>query len=112
MEPMDLIAWLVIGLIAGWLASKVIPRRMGIAGDTIIGIFGALTGGLLFNIFGASGVTGLNIWSVFVAFVGAIALLVIIRVVNGNPGLPPGKLRDTEIRTFLRNGTQENVDGK
>ncbi|MBZ0318823.1 MAG: GlsB/YeaQ/YmgE family stress response membrane protein [Anaerolineae bacterium] len=109
---MHLLAWLIIGLIAGWLASKVIPRRMGIAGDTVIGILGALAGGLLFNILGVSGVTGLNIWSVFVAFVGAIALLLVIRAVNGRPGLPPGKLRNPEIHAFRGNRTKEGIDGQ
>jgi uncharacterized membrane protein YeaQ/YmgE (transglycosylase-associated protein family) len=83
MEPMSLIAWIVVGLIAGWLASQVVASRYGIIGDTVIGMVGALVGGFLFEQFGSSGTTGLNIWSVLVAFVGAVVLLVLIRVVSG-----------------------------
>jgi uncharacterized membrane protein YeaQ/YmgE (transglycosylase-associated protein family) len=83
MEPMSLLAWIVVGLIAGWLASQVVASRYGIIGDTVIGMVGALVGGFLFEQFGSSGTTGLNIWSVLVAFVGAVVLLVLIRVVSG-----------------------------
>jgi uncharacterized membrane protein YeaQ/YmgE (transglycosylase-associated protein family) len=87
MEPMSLVAWIVVGLIAGWLASQVIPSRMGIVGDTVIGMLGALAGGFLFNEFGESGATGLNIYSIFVAFIGAVVLLFLIRAVSGRQGL-------------------------
>lgn len=79
MEPMSLVAWIVVGLIAGWLASQAVPSRFGIVGDTIIGMLGALVGGFLFEQFGATGTTGFNIWSIFVSFIGAVALLVAIR---------------------------------
>lgn len=83
MEPMGLFAWIVVGLIAGWLASQVVPSRLGLVGDTIVGMVGAFVGGFLFNQVGATGTTGFSIWSVFVAFVGAVVLLVVIRAVNG-----------------------------
>ena len=83
MEPMSLLAWIVVGLIAGWLASQVVPSRFGVIGDTIIGMLGALVGGFLFEQFGSTGTTGFSIWSVFVAFVGAVVLLVLIRAVSG-----------------------------
>jgi len=83
MEPMSLLAWIVVGLIAGWLASQVVPSRFGVIGDTIIGMLGALVGGFLFEEFGSTGTTGLNIWSLFVAFVGAVVLLVLIRALSG-----------------------------
>ena len=83
MEPMSLLAWIVVGLIAGWLASQVVPSRFGIIGDTLIGMVGALVGGFLFEQFGSTGTTGFNIWSVLVAFVGAVVLLVLIRAVSG-----------------------------
>lgn len=86
MEPMGLLAWIVVGLIAGWLASQVIPSRLGIVGDTVIGMIGALAGGLLFEELGSSGATGFNIWSIFVAFVGAVILLFLIRAINGRSG--------------------------
>jgi uncharacterized membrane protein YeaQ/YmgE (transglycosylase-associated protein family) len=83
MEPMGLLAWIVVGLIAGWLASQVVASRYGIIGDTVIGMVGALLGGFLFEQFGSTGTTGFNIWSVLVAFVGAVVLLVLIRAVCG-----------------------------
>jgi len=83
MEPMSLLAWIVVGLVAGWLASQVVPSRFGVIGDTIIGMLGALVGGFLFNEFGSTGTTGLDIWSIFVAFIGAVVLLVLIRALSG-----------------------------
>ena len=83
MEPMSLLAWVVVGLIAGWLASQVVASRFGVIGDTVIGMVGALVGGFLFEQFGSTGTTGFNIWSVLVAFVGAVVLLVLIRAVSG-----------------------------
>lgn len=90
MEPMGLLAWVVVGLIAGWLASQVMPSRFGIVGDTIIGMIGALVGGFIFEALGSSGTTGLNIWSIFVAFVGAVVMLFLIRAVNGRRQFPRG----------------------
>jgi uncharacterized membrane protein YeaQ/YmgE (transglycosylase-associated protein family) len=83
MEPMGLLAWIVVGLIAGWLASQVVPSRFGVVGDTIVGMLGALVGGFLFEQVGSTGTTGFSIWSVFVAFVGAVVLLVLLRAING-----------------------------
>ena len=83
MEPMGLLAWVIVGIIAGWLASKVMPSSFGLIGDTIVGMIGALVGGFIFDAFGESGATGINIWSIFVAFVGAVVLLFLIRAVNG-----------------------------
>lgn len=89
MESMGLIAWIVIGLIAGWLASKVIPSRLGVVGDTVVGMVGAVIGGLLFTMIGAIGTTGFSIWSVFVAFIGAVILLVVIRAMNNRKTIVP-----------------------
>jgi uncharacterized membrane protein YeaQ/YmgE (transglycosylase-associated protein family) len=83
MEPMSLLAWVVVGLIAGWLASQVVASRFGVIGDTVIGMVGALVGGFLFEQFGSTGATGFNIWSILVSFVGAVVLLVVIRAVDG-----------------------------
>ncbi len=85
-EPMGLIAWLVVGGIAGWLANMVIPSSLGLIGAIITGIVGGLIGGFLFRTIGEVGMTGFSIWSVFVAFVGAIVLLYLIRLVNGRRG--------------------------
>ncbi len=65
----------------------VVHSRRGLLGDIIAGIVGALIGGFLFNAIGVSGVTGFNIWSVLVAFVGAVVLLGAIRLFSGNRSL-------------------------
>jgi uncharacterized membrane protein YeaQ/YmgE (transglycosylase-associated protein family) len=84
MEPMGLVAWIVVGLIAGWLASQAVPSRLGLVGDTIVGMVGAVVGGWIFEQVGSTGTTGFSIWSVFVAFVGAAVLLFALRALNGN----------------------------
>jgi uncharacterized membrane protein YeaQ/YmgE (transglycosylase-associated protein family) len=81
---MNLLLFIVLGGIAGWLASVIMKtnNRQGILLDIVIGIVGAFLGGLLFNLFGARGVTGFNLWSLLVALVGAVALLAIARAVR------------------------------
>ena len=85
MNQMGFFTWLSVGAIAGWLAGKVMGtnRQQGLLLDIVVGIAGALIGGFLFNQFGAEGTTGLNIWSTFVAFTGAVVLLGVIRLVSG-----------------------------
>ncbi len=85
MGQMGWLAWLIVGALAGWLASMVMKtnRQQGLLMDIVVGIIGALLGGFLFNQFGAAGVTGFNLWSIFVAFIGAIVLLMLIRLVSG-----------------------------
>jgi uncharacterized membrane protein YeaQ/YmgE (transglycosylase-associated protein family) len=73
---MSILAWLVLGLAAGYIASKIVNKRgEGLFLDVVIGGLGALIGGFLFNLAGARGVTGLNLWSLAVAVVGSIVLL-------------------------------------
>jgi uncharacterized membrane protein YeaQ/YmgE (transglycosylase-associated protein family) len=78
---MGLLAWIILGAVAGWLASIAMGtnRSQGCAMDTIVGIVGAVLGGLLFRFFGGAGITGLNLWSLFTAFIGAVLLLAIVR---------------------------------
>lgn len=85
MGQMGWLAWLIVGAIAGWLASMVMKtnRQQGLLMDILVGIIGAFIGGFLFNQFGTSGVTGFNIWSIFVAFTGAVVLLALIRLFSG-----------------------------
>lgn len=85
MDQMGWLTWLIVGAIAGWLASMVMKTsgRQGLLTDIVVGIVGALIGGFLFNQFGAAGVTGFNIWSIFVAFTGAVVLLVVLSLLNG-----------------------------
>src|SRR5579883_105936 len=82
---MSILAWIVVGIIAGWLARMVVPGEGpgGIVGDLIIGVVGAFIGGLIFRFLGHGGVTGLNIGSIIVAFIGGVILLLIIRAVTG-----------------------------
>jgi uncharacterized membrane protein YeaQ/YmgE (transglycosylase-associated protein family) len=83
---MDIVAWLVVGLIAGWLASQVVGSGgYGLVGDIIVGIVGAVIGGYLAGIFlnMPNAVNGINVTSVIVAFVGAVILLWLLRLVSG-----------------------------
>jgi len=80
---MSIIAWIVLGLIAGFIASKIVNKSgEGPMLDIILGIIGAVVGGFVFNQFGAVGVTGFNLYSVVVAVVGAIIVLVIYHAVR------------------------------
>jgi uncharacterized membrane protein YeaQ/YmgE (transglycosylase-associated protein family) len=84
MGQMGWLAWLIVGGVAGLFANSVMHSRMGLIADIIIGVLGALAGGFLFSLIGVTGVTGFNLWSVFVAFVGAVILLGVIRMVSRN----------------------------
>ncbi|MFZ4815388.1 MAG: GlsB/YeaQ/YmgE family stress response membrane protein [Phototrophicaceae bacterium] len=88
---MSWLAWLIVGAVSGWLASMVMRtnRQQGLLMDIVVGILGAFVGGFLFNQFGSVGVTGFNVWSVFVAFVGAVVLLGLIRLFTGRGALAP-----------------------
>jgi uncharacterized membrane protein YeaQ/YmgE (transglycosylase-associated protein family) len=81
---MSIIAWLVLGLIAGFIASKIVNKSgEGVILDIVLGIVGAVVGGFLFTFFGAEPVTGFNIYSVIVAVIGAIVVLVIYHAIVG-----------------------------
>jgi uncharacterized membrane protein YeaQ/YmgE (transglycosylase-associated protein family) len=80
---MSILAWIVLGLLAGFIGSKIVNKSgEGVVMDIVLGIVGALLGGWLFNRFGATGVTGLNIYSLFVAVVGAVVLLVVYHMIR------------------------------
>jgi len=73
---MSIISWIILGLIAGFIGSKIVNRQgQGFWLNIALGIIGALVGGFLFDLFGATGVTGLNIWSMIVAIVGSVVVL-------------------------------------
>jgi uncharacterized membrane protein YeaQ/YmgE (transglycosylase-associated protein family) len=79
---MSIIAWLILGLIAGFIASRIVNKAgEGLILDIVLGIVGAFVGGFLFSVFGASGVTGLNLYSLLVAVIGAIVVLVIYHAI-------------------------------
>ena len=79
---MSILAWIVVGLIAGFLASKVVNKTgSGIVMDIVLGVVGALVGGFIFGLLGHAPPTGINIYSIFVAAVGAIVVLVIYHAI-------------------------------
>ena len=81
---MSIIAWLILGLIAGFIGSKIVNRTgEGLVLDIVLGIIGAVVGGFLFTTFGAAPVTGLNIYSMVVAVVGSVVVLMIYHAVFG-----------------------------
>lgn len=81
---MGWIAWIILGLIAGWIASKIVNKEgSGFVLDIVLGIVGAIIGGFIFNAFGGVGVTGFNVWSLLVAVIGAIVLLLIYHALFG-----------------------------
>jgi uncharacterized membrane protein YeaQ/YmgE (transglycosylase-associated protein family) len=80
---MSFLAWIVLGLLAGFIGSKIVNKTgEGILLDIVLGIVGAVAGGWLFNTFGAAGVTGLNLYSLLVAVVGAVVLLVLYHAIR------------------------------
>ncbi len=79
---MGIIAWIIFGALAGWIASMITGEREGCLQCVISGIAGALIGGFLFSFIGEKSVTGFNLWSLFVAVIGAIILIIIIRAIR------------------------------
>ncbi len=79
---MSFVAWIVLGLVAGFIGSKLVNHTgEGLIRDVLLGVVGAFIGGYLFSLFGASGVTGLNIYSLLVAVVGAVVFLVVYHAI-------------------------------
>lgn len=80
---MSILAWIVLGLVAGFIGSKIVNKRgEGLILDLVLGIVGAIAGGWLFERFGASGVTGLNLYSIMVAIVGAVVVLLVYHAIR------------------------------
>ena len=80
---MSIVAWVVLGLIAGFIGNKLVNKTgEGFILDIALGIVGAVVGGWLFSMFGMSGVTGLNIYSLLVAVVGAVVFLLAYRAIR------------------------------
>jgi uncharacterized membrane protein YeaQ/YmgE (transglycosylase-associated protein family) len=81
---MTILGWIILGLIAGFIASKLVNRTgEGVLLDIVLGVVGAVVGGFLFTLVGVEGVTGFNIWSMFVAVIGAVVLLAIKHALTG-----------------------------
>jgi len=80
----SIIGWIILGLIAGFISSRIVNKSgEGFFLDIVLGIIGAIVGGFIFSLFGASGVTGFNIYSLIVAVIGAIVVLVVYHAIVG-----------------------------
>ena len=80
--PMSILAWIVLGLIAGWIGSKIVNKTgEGLIMDIVLGIVGALVGGWLFQEVGHQGITGFNLYSMFVAVIGSVIVLLLYHAV-------------------------------
>jgi uncharacterized membrane protein YeaQ/YmgE (transglycosylase-associated protein family) len=80
---MGILAWIVLGLISGFVASKIVNKSgEGILLDIVLGIVGAVVGGWLFSMFGHTGVNGLNLYSFLVAIIGAVIVLVVYHAIR------------------------------
>lgn len=84
---MGIIAWIILGALAGWIASKIAgtDAQQGWLANIIVGIIGAFIGGFLVNLLGGEGVTGFNVWSLLVSILGALVLLWILKAVSHKP---------------------------
>ena len=86
---MGIIAWIVLGLIAGFIASMLVNKGgEGVIGDIVLGIIGAVVGGWIMSAITGAGVTGFNLWSIVVSVVGAVVVLFIYHAVTGRRGRP------------------------
>jgi uncharacterized membrane protein YeaQ/YmgE (transglycosylase-associated protein family) len=80
---MSILGWIIIGLIAGYIASKIVESKgQGFFLNILLGIVGGMVGGWLFERFGGTGITGFNLWSMFVAVIGAIVVLVAYHLIR------------------------------
>jgi uncharacterized membrane protein YeaQ/YmgE (transglycosylase-associated protein family) len=81
---MGILSWIILGLIAGFIGSKIVDSQgQGFWLNIALGIVGALVGGFLFNLFGAGGVSGLNLWSMIVAVAGSVVVLLLYNAATG-----------------------------
>ncbi len=79
---MSILAWIILGIIAGFIGSKIVNKTgEGLVLDLVLGVIGAIVGGFLFNTFGHEGVTGLNVYSLIVAVIGAVVVLFAYRLI-------------------------------
>ena len=79
---MGIISWIILGLIAGFIGSKIVDKQgQGFWLNIALGIVGALVGGFIFDLIGSTGVTGLNIWSMIVAIIGSVVVLLVYNAV-------------------------------
>ncbi len=79
---MGIVSWIILGALAGWIASKITGNdpEMGAIKNIIVGIIGAFIGGILVNLIGGQGITGFNIWSIVISIIGAVILLSVMNL--------------------------------
>lgn len=84
---MGIIAWIILGALAGWIASKLAGTddQQGWVANIVVGMIGAMLGGFIFDLLGGSGVTGFNLWSLLVAVLGALLLISILKAFSKKP---------------------------
>ncbi len=101
---MSIIAWLILGLVAGFIASKIVNKSgEGLILDIVLGIVGAVVGGFLFSALGATRLTGFNLYGLFVAVVGAVVVLVIYHsLVGRRPCRHVNRSEHSEVRLLAR----------
>lgn len=80
----NIVVWVIVGGLAGWIAGKIVGKdsQMGLFANITVGVLGAIIGGFILNLFGLSGVTGFNLWSILVAILGAVILLLILNKIR------------------------------
>ncbi len=85
MEIMNILGWVVLGGLAGWVASLIMKnnRQMGIIANIIVGIIGAFAGSFLLGLIGVAGMSGFNVYTFFVALLGAVVLLFLYNMIRG-----------------------------
>jgi uncharacterized membrane protein YeaQ/YmgE (transglycosylase-associated protein family) len=79
---MGILLWIIFGAIAGWLASMITNSNNGLVLDIVIGIVGAVVGGWIMSMLGSTGVSGFNLYSLLVAILGAVVLLVVVKAIR------------------------------
>jgi len=80
---MSIIGWIILGLIAGFIASKIVNKEgQGFILDIVLGVVGAIVGGWLFGVIGHAGITGFNLYSMFVAVIGSVVVLVVYHAIR------------------------------
>lgn len=77
------LGWIIFGGLAGWIASALMKEPQGCVMNVIVGVIGAVVGGIIFNLLGGIGVTGPNLWSFIVAIIGAVVFIGIVRALRG-----------------------------
>jgi len=83
---MSILAWVVVGIIGGFIGSLIVNKRgQGIIGDLFLGVVGAVVAGWAFNRFGQAGVSGINLYSILISALGAVAILVVYHALRGSP---------------------------